>query len=200
MARKAHPTDVSDDAWAVVAPSVPLMTAEAPQRDQSVRAVFHDLRWMVRAGAVWRLMPHDVPPWHTVYQPRHRWLKAGVFATMGHELRTVLRLAAGRTAEPSAAIFDSRMRPSTRASGPRAGDDGATRRRGSKGPLAVERLGYLWAAHVTAASEQDRSQVSALAAKVHEVTGDAVALACVDQGRGLKQPRTRRCTICRSQW
>src|SRR5262249_45305879 len=67
-------------------------------------------------------------------------------------------------------------------SGPRAGDDGAKRRRESQGHRAVDTLGHLLVAHVTAASEQDRSQVTTLAAQVQEVTGDTIAVACVDQG------------------
>lgn len=182
MERKAYPTDVSDDEWAFVAPYLTLMTEDAPQRDHSLREVFKGLRWLVRAGAAWRLMPHDLPPWHTVYQQSHRWLKAGVFEAMVHDLREVLRVAQGRNAQPSAAIFDSRTLQSTPESGTRAGYDGAKRRRGSKVHMAVDILGYLLAAHVTAANEQDRSQVSRLAAKVQEVTGDSVEIAFVDQG------------------
>jgi len=182
MERKPYPSDISDDEWAFVAPYLTLMTADAPQREHSLREVFNGLRWLVRAGAAWRLMPHDLPPWHTVYQQSQRWLKAGVFETMVHDLRAVLRRAQGRTAAPSAAIFDSRTVPSTPESGTRAGYDGAKRRRGSKVHRAVDILGSLLAAHVTAASEQDRSQVSLLAAKVQEVTGDSVVIAFVDQG------------------
>ena len=86
MERKVYPSDVSDDAWAVVAPYLTLMMEDAPQRDQSLREVLHGLRWMVRAGAAWRLMPHDLPPWYTVYQRSQRWLKAGVFEAMVHDL------------------------------------------------------------------------------------------------------------------
>ena len=182
MERKAYPRDVSDDEWAFVAPYLTLMTEEAPQRAQSLREVFHGLRWIVRAGAAWRLMPHDLPPWYTVYQQSHRWLKAGVFETIVQDLRAVLRLAAGRTAEPSAALFDSRTLQSTPESGTRAGYDGAKHRRGSKAHMAVDTVGHLLALHVTAANEQDRSQVSTLAEKVQEATGDAVAVAFVDQG------------------
>jgi transposase len=182
MERKAYPTDVSDDEWALVAPYLTLITEEAPQRDHSLREVFHGLRWIVRAGAAWRMMPHDLPPWHTVYQQSHRWLKAGVFEAVVHDLREVLRLAQGRTAQPSAAIFDSRTVQSTPESGTRAGYDGAKRRRGSKVHMAVDTLGHLLALHVTAANEQDRGQVSRLAEKVQEVTGDAVEIAYVDQG------------------
>jgi transposase len=182
MARRPYPSDVSDEAWGLVAPYPTRITADAPQRAQSLWEVFNGLRWIVRAGAAWRLMPHDVPPWHTVYQQSQRGLKAGVSDAIVQELRAVLRLAPGRTAEPSAALFDSRTRQATCESGTRAGDDSAKRRRGSKVHLAVETLGHLWALHVTAANEQDRSQVHTLAAQVQAVTGDAVALAFVDQG------------------
>jgi transposase len=182
MGRKAYPSDVSDEEWALVAPYLTLMTADAPQREHSMREVFNGLRWIVRAGAAWRMLPHDLPPWHTVYQQSQRWLNAGVFEAIVHDLRAVLRLAAGRPAEPSAAIFDSRTVQSTPESGTRAGYDGAKRRRGAKVHTAVDTLGHLLAAHVTAANEQDRSQVTRLAAKVQEVTGDTVEVAFVDQG------------------
>jgi transposase len=182
MERKPYPSDVSDDEWALVAPYLTLITADAPQREHSLREVFNGLRWIVRAGAAWRLMPHDLPPWPTVYQQRQRWLQAGVFDAIVQELRAVLRLTQGCQAEPSAAIFESRTLQSTPESGTRAGYDGAKRRRGSKVHMAVDTLGHLFALHVTAANEQDRSQVTTLAATVQEVTGDAVAVAFVDQG------------------
>ena len=101
---------------------------------------------------------------------------------MVHDLRAVRRLAAGRTEAPSAAIFASRTLPLTPESGPRAGDDGAQRRRGSQVHRAVDSVGHLWAAHVMAANAQDRHQGSVLADKGQEVTGDAVASAFVAQG------------------
>jgi transposase len=78
MARTAYPSDVSDEAWALVTPSLTLMTADAPHREHSLREVFHGLRWLVRAGAARRMMPHDLPPWPTVYQQSQRWLQAGI--------------------------------------------------------------------------------------------------------------------------
>jgi hypothetical protein len=86
----------------------------------------------------------------------------------------VLRVAQGRKSEPSAALFDSRTLQSTPESGPRAGSDGAKRRRGAKGHMAVETLGHLLALHVPATNAQDRSQGTTLAAKVQAVTGDTV--------------------------
>jgi transposase len=98
--RKTYPRDVRDDEWALVAPYLTLMTTEAPQRAHSRREVFNGLRWMVRAGAAWRILPHAVPPWHTGYQQSHRWRKAGVCDAMVQDLRAVLRLAQGRQAAP----------------------------------------------------------------------------------------------------
>jgi transposase len=165
MERQAYPSDVSDDEWAWVAPYLTLMTVDAPQRDYSLREVCNGLRWIVRAGAACRMMPQDLPPWHTVYQQSQRGLQAGVFEAMVHDLRALLRVAQGRNAQPSAAIFDSRTLQSTPESGTRAGYDGAKRRRGSQVHMAVDTLGHLLAWRVTAASEQDRHQVGTLQPK-----------------------------------
>src|SRR5947207_1629905 len=108
MRKEAYPSDVSNEEWALVAPYVTLMTEKAPQREYSLRAVFNALRWMVRTGASWRMLPHDFPPWQAVYQQTQRWLKAGVFEAMVADLRVVLRVAQGRNGQPSAAILDSR--------------------------------------------------------------------------------------------
>lgn len=188
MARKAYPTDVGDDEWAFVAPYLTLMTETAPQRAHSLREVFNGLRWLVRGGGAWRMMPHDLPPWEVVYQQTRRWLAAGVFETMAHDVRAILRLSQGRSAQPSAAILDSRTLQSTPESGARAGYDGAKRKRGSKVHLAVDTLGHLLALHVTPADEQDRTQVRALAAKSQDVTEEHVHLAYVDQGYTGAQP------------
>lgn len=180
--RKPYPSDVSDDEWALVAPSLTLMTEEAPQRDYPLREVFNGLRWIVRTGAQWRWLPHDLPPWPVVYQQTQRWLRAAVFETLVHDLRAVLRLAQGRNEAPTAVILDGRTLQSSPESGARAGYDGAKKRRGSKVHLAVDTLGHLLALVVTPANEQERAQVAALAQQVQVVTGDTVELAYVDQG------------------
>lgn len=145
MSRKPYPSDVSDDQWAFIAPYLTLMNEDAPQRDYSLREVFNGLRWMIRAGATWRMMPNDLPSWFTVFQQTQRWIRAGVFEAVVSDLREVLRIADGRSAKPSAAIFDSRTLQSTPESGSRAAYDGAKRRRGSKTHIAVDTLGNLLA-------------------------------------------------------
>ena len=181
-ARKPYPSDVSDDEWALVAPYLTLLPETAGQREHPLREVFNGLRFILKTGAPWRWMPNDLPPWAAVYQQAQRWLTAGCFEALAEDLRVVLRLAAGRAAEPSAAILDSRTLRSSPESGERAGYDGAKRKRGSKLHLAVDTLGHLLALHVTAASAEDRGQVGRLAGAVQEATGDSVTLAYVDQG------------------
>ena len=181
-ARKAYPSDVSEEEWAFCVSYLTLMKEDAPQREHPLRELFNGLRWLARTGSPWRLMPHDLPPWHAVYQQTRRWVCAGCFETLAEELRLRLRLAAERDAVPSAMILDSRTLQSTPESGGRAGYDGAKKRKGSKVPIAVDTLGHLLALKVTAANEQDRAQVTALAQAVQHVTGDHVELAYVDQG------------------
>lgn len=90
MERIAYPTDVSDQEWAFVAPYLTLMTEEAPQREHSLREVFNGLRWLIRSGGAWRLMPHDLPPWAAVYQQTKRWLKAGVFEAIVDDRKSLI--------------------------------------------------------------------------------------------------------------
>ena len=165
-----------------------LVREDAPQRRHDLREVFNGLRWVVRTGAQWRLLPHDFPRWDAVYQQTRRWLDAGVFEAIVHDLRMLLRLDAGRTGPPSAAILDSTTLQSTPESGGRAGYDGHKRRKGSKRHAAVDTLGHLLALHVTPANAHDRAQVDVLAAAVQEATGETVELAYVDQGYTGDEP------------
>lgn len=175
--RKPYPADVSDDEWAFVAPYLTLMRDDAPQRQYDLREVFNALRWIVRAGAPWRMPPTNFPPWPAVYQQTQRWIAAGVVEDIVHDLRVLLRWLQSRTDTPTAAILDSRTLQSTPESGARASWDGAKRRKGSTVHLAVDTLGHLLAVHVTTAGEQDRAQVGTLASAVQEATGNTVPLA-----------------------
>ena len=186
--RQPYVSDVSDEEWEFIVPYLTLMTEDAPQRHHSLRELFNGLRYIVRGGLQWRLMPHDLPPWPAVYQQTRRWLVAGVFEAMIHDLRELLRLAQGRAPTPTAAILDSRTLQSTPESGGRAGYDGAKRKRGSKIHLAIDTLGHLLTLHATPANAQDRAQVERLAAAIQATTGETVELAYVDQGYTGEEP------------
>jgi transposase len=182
ITRQPYPSDVTDEEWSFVAPYLTLMREDAAQRVYPLREVFNALRWLVRGGSPWRYLPNDLPPWEMVYQQTRRWMAAEVFEALAGDLRAILRFAAGRAPEPTAAVLDSRTLQSTPESGARAGYDGYKRRRGSKVHAAVDTLGHLLALHATPANEQDRQQVGELAEAVQEATGESVELAYVDQG------------------
>ena len=99
--RARYPSDVSDEEWALVAPYLTLLREDAGQREHSLREVFNGLRYVVKTGAPWRWMPNDLPPWEAVYQQAQRWLSAGCFEQLADDLRALLRLASGRSPEPS---------------------------------------------------------------------------------------------------
>jgi transposase len=186
--RKPYPTDVTDDEWAFLAPYLTLMDEGAPQRRHDLREVFNALRWIVRTGAQWRMLPTNFPPWAAVYQQAQRWIAAGCCEAVVHDLRALLRWADGRPDDPTAVILDGRTVRSTPESGARGGWDGHKRRKGSKTHAAVDALGHLLALHVTPANEQERDQVGVLAAAVQEATGDAVEVAFVDEGYTGEDP------------
>ena len=180
--RKPYPSDVSDEEWTFVAPYLALVREDAPQREYDLREVLNGLRWVVRTGSAWRYMPHDLPPWEAVYQQTQRWLKAGVFEEMIHDLRVLLRLSKERTSEPKAAIVDSRTLRSTPESGSRGGYDGHNNKKGSKVHAAVDTLGHLLALRVGPANEDDRKELEKLSEEIQKATGENVELAYVDQG------------------
>src|SRR5215207_10559787 len=119
--KTGYQSDVSDEEWAFCAPYLTLMKEDAPQREHSLRALFNAVRYMVRAGCPWRLIPNDLPPWPAVQQQAQRWIKAGCFEALAHDLRKLLRMLAQKAVDPTAVILDARTLQSTRESGERAG-------------------------------------------------------------------------------
>lgn len=181
--RKVYPSDVSDDEWEFCVGYLSLMKEDAPQREHSLREVFNGLRYVVRSGCPWRMLPNDLPPWTAVHQQAMRWYKAQSFESMAHDLRALLRMAEDRERPvPTAVVIDSRTMQSTPESGARAAYDGYKRRKGSKVHIAVDTMGHLLALHVTPANVQDRAAVGEVAAATQEATGKSVEVAFVDQG------------------
>lgn len=165
-----------------------LLKEDAPQRPPARRELCNGRRGFVRAGCPWRMMPNDLPPWTAVQQQTRRWVRAGCFEKLAEDRRVLRRRTAGRHDAPTAAILDSHTLQSTPESGGRAGYDGAKKRKGRKGPAAVDTLGHVLALKVTAANEQDRAQVKELALAVQAATGQNIQLAYVEQGYTGEQP------------
>jgi len=175
-----YPSDVSDEEWEFAAPYLTLIAPEAQQRKYDLREVFNALRYLVRSGAPWRYLPDSFAPWPVVYQQTQRWIAAGVFENMVDDLREVLRVAAGKKAQPSAAILDSQTLRSTPESGDRAGFDGGKKTKGTKVHIAVDTLGNLLSLAVTPANAQDRDQIAQLAEDIQAVTNQSVEIAFAD--------------------
>ena len=186
--KTGYDSDVSDEEWAFCAPYLTLMKEDAPQREHASRNLFNAVRYLLRAGCPWGLLPNDLPPWYTVYQQAQRWMQAGCFEALAHDLRMLLRRLADRAEQPTAVILDGRTLQSTPESGRRGGYDGDKRRKGSKVHIAVDTLGYLLALKVTAANAQERAQVGDLVQAIQATTGEKVAVAFVDQGYTGKEP------------
>ena len=138
---KPYPSDVADAEWEFLLPYLALMREDAPQRDYSWRHVVNAVRYVVKTGCQWDFLPHDVPPASAVYQQARRWVAAGVFEEVAHDLRMILRMAGEREAQPTAAVLDGRTLQSTPESGGRAGYDGAKKKNGSKVHVAADTRG-----------------------------------------------------------
>src|SRR3954470_4069549 len=188
IARTPYPSDVSDEEGSLIAPYLTLLPEDAKQREYPLREAFNGLRYIIKTGAQWRAMPHDLPPWAAVYQQARRWLAGGCFEALPGDLHAVLREALGRSAEPSAVITDARTLRSSPESGERAGYDGAKRKKGSKLHLAVDTLGNLLALRVTPANVDERVEVEGLLRTVQAVTDNSVEVAFADQGYEGEKP------------
>lgn len=127
-------------------------------------------------------MPNNLLPWAVVHQKTQRWLQAGSFEAPVHDLRAVLRMAAGHPSEPTAVTIDSRTLRSAPEVEPIQGYDGAKRKRGLKLPMTVDTLDHQLTLHVTAAYHDDRVKVKRLARAIQMATDQNVELADVDQG------------------
>ena len=92
MSRKVYPTDVSNEQWEFVVPYLTLIREDAGQRVHALRDVLDAVRWMVKAGCPWRMLPGDFPPWQAVEQQAKRWMEADCFKSLTHDLRELLRL------------------------------------------------------------------------------------------------------------
>jgi putative transposase len=107
-ARKPYPSDLSDAEWEQVEPHLPKRKSpRGRKREHSLREIVDAIFYILRSGCSWRMMPHDLPPWKTVYHYFRRWRKEGVWQEINAILRVELRVASGRDPEPSAAIIDS---------------------------------------------------------------------------------------------
>jgi len=117
MARRRYPSDLSDAQWMRLEPLLPPVRPGGRPRAHPLREIIDALRYVLRGGIAWRALPHDYPPWQTVYHYFRAWRLDGTWEQLNDELREAVRERAGRTRHPSAGILDSQSAKTTEKGG-----------------------------------------------------------------------------------
>src|SRR5215204_6157846 len=154
--RKPYPSDLSDAQWTRLRSYLPAPKAQGRPRTHSLRDVFDAIFYVLKSGCHWRLLPHDFPPWSTVYYHFRRFRLKGLWSLILKVVRAAERKSVGKNPQPTAAIMDSQSVKTVEESAHPSGYDAHKNIKGRKRHLLVDTLGLPLSVYVTPADVQDR--------------------------------------------
>src|SRR5947209_4859419 len=155
--RKSYPTDLSDTEWTRLRSYLPAPKAQGRPRTLSLRDVFDAIFYVLKSVCHWRLLPHDFPPWSTVYYHFRRFRLSGLWFLILKALRVAERERVGKNPQPTAAVIDSQSVKSVEESAHPSGYDAHKNLKGRKRHLLVDTLGLPLSVYVSPADIQDRA-------------------------------------------
>jgi len=181
MERIKYETDLTDAQWNIIEGFFPKPVNIGRPKQYSPREIINAIFYITKAGCPWRMMPHDLPSWWTVYYYFRLWTGNGKWKQINDNLRRGVRVHEGRDSEPSAAIIDSQSAKTTDA-GDDIGYDAGKKIKGRKRHILVDTLGLLLVVIIHNAGIQDRDGARLVFNQVNEVNFPRLELVWADGG------------------
>ncbi|WP_317107276.1 IS5 family transposase [Chroococcidiopsis sp. SAG 2025] len=156
MSRKAYKSDLTDREWQIIEPLIPPVRPGGHPRTVDMREVVNAIFYLLKTGCAWEMLPHDFPPYSTVYYYFRRWQKRGIWQQINLALREQVRMKLGKSHQATAAIVDSQSVKTTRKKGEVSGFDGGKLVKGRKRHVVVDPQGLLMGVVITEANASER--------------------------------------------